>query len=89
MIGEVKITQSDNSMNCAVKVNSRSSRKSEVKTTFLKKKKKKKKKKKNFGCAESSLLFEGFLYSCGNCGLLFIVVCGPLVAVASVAKHRP
>ena len=44
MIGEVKITQSDNSMNCAVKVNSRSSRKSEVKTTFLKKKKKKKKK---------------------------------------------
>ena len=85
MIGEVKITQSDNSMNCAVKVNSRSSRKSEVKTTFLKKKKK----KKNFGCAESSLLFEGFLYSCGNCGLLFIVVCGPLVAVASVAKHRP
>ena len=42
-----------------------------------------------FGCVGSSLLHAGFLSSCSERGLLFIVVCGYLIAVASlVAEHR-
>ena len=41
------------------------------------------------GCIGSSLLCAGFSSGCGEWGLLFVVVCGLLIAVASlVAKHR-
>ena len=40
------------------------------------------------GCVGSLLLCAGFLSSCGEQGLLFIVVHGLLIAVASlVAEH--
>ena len=42
-----------------------------------------------FGCVGSLLLRVGFLSSCSERGLLFIVVRGLLIAVASlVAEHR-
>ena len=41
-----------------------------------------------FGCVGSLLLHTGFLSSCGERGLLFVVVHGLLIAVASlVAEH--
>ena len=42
-----------------------------------------------FGCVGSSLLCVGFFPGCGERGLLFVTVCGLLIAVASlVAEHR-
>ena len=42
-----------------------------------------------FGCVGSLLLHTGFLSSCGERGLLFVVVRGLLIVVASlVEKHR-
>ena len=42
-----------------------------------------------FGCIGSSLLCVGFLFSCGEQGLLFIAVRGPLIVVASlILEHR-
>ena len=41
-----------------------------------------------FGCVGSLLLCAGFLSSCGERGLLFVVVRGLLIAVASlVVEH--
>ena len=41
-----------------------------------------------FGCVGSLLLHAGFLSSCGEQGLLFVVVRGLLIVVASlVAEH--
>ena len=37
-----------------------------------------------FGCIGSSLLLAGFLSSCGEQGLLFVVVHGLFIAVASL-----
>ena len=42
-----------------------------------------------FGCVGSSLLHAGFLFSCREWGLLFVVVHGLLIAAASlVAEHE-
>ena len=42
-----------------------------------------------FGCIGSLLLHVGFLSSCGEQGLLFLVVCRLLIVVASlVVEHR-
>ena len=42
-----------------------------------------------YGCIGSSLLPTGFLSSCGDWGLLLVVMQGLLIAVASlVAEHR-
>ena len=37
-----------------------------------------------FGCIGSLLLHAGFFSSCGEWGLLFVAVCGLLIAVASL-----
>ena len=42
-----------------------------------------------FGCVGSSLLCVGFLSSCSDQGLLFVVVRRLLSAVASLVEHRP
>ena len=41
-----------------------------------------------FGCIGSSLLCLGLLFSCGKWGLLFVVVLGLLIAVASLVEEH-